>query len=89
MRPGLRRPEQDAELAAYLARHPAGAEESAAWGADRSMLLRVTAHLTDEPPPTAFVSSVRALLFRGEEVMVLSNRDTPAYVVPGGRREGR
>jgi 8-oxo-dGTP pyrophosphatase MutT (NUDIX family) len=40
------------------------------------------------PPPVAFVTSVRGLLFRGDELMVLANRDTEAYVVPGGRREG-
>jgi ADP-ribose pyrophosphatase YjhB (NUDIX family) len=78
----------DPELAAYLARHPAGAEESAVWGAGRPIFLRISGHLAVEPPPTPFVQSVRALLFRGDELMVLSNRDSPAYVVPGGRREG-
>jgi 8-oxo-dGTP pyrophosphatase MutT (NUDIX family) len=78
----------DAQLALYLGRHPAGAEESAVWGRERTIHLRITAHLADEPPPAAFVTSVRGLLFRGDELMVLANRDTEAYVVPGGRREG-
>ena len=78
----------DPDLAAYLARHPAGARERAAWGADRSIHLRISAHLADELPPAAFVQSVRGLLFHGDELMVLANRDTEAYVVPGGRRDG-
>jgi 8-oxo-dGTP pyrophosphatase MutT (NUDIX family) len=78
----------DPELAGYLARHPAGAEESAVWGHEREIHLRISAHLADELPPLAFVQSARALLFRDDELMVLANRDTEAYIVPGGRREG-
>ena len=78
----------DPQLGAYLARHPAASEGGARWGAAGEIHLRISAHLADEPPPAAHVESVRALLFRGEELMVLANRDTPAYVVPGGRREG-
>jgi 8-oxo-dGTP pyrophosphatase MutT (NUDIX family) len=77
----------DAPLSAYLARHPAGAEELARWG-DGAIHLRISAHLADEPPPAAPVGSVRALLFRGAALMVLSNRATAVFVVPGGRREG-
>jgi 8-oxo-dGTP pyrophosphatase MutT (NUDIX family) len=78
----------DPALAAYVDRFPAGAQESARWGAERQIQLRITVHLSDEPPPPALVSSVRCLLFRGDELMVLRNRHTEAYIVPGGRREG-
>jgi 8-oxo-dGTP pyrophosphatase MutT (NUDIX family) len=78
----------DPDLTAYLARHPATAEEEAVWGREHPIRLAITAHLIDRPPPAAYVTSVRAILFRGDEVMVLRNRDTDAYVVPGGRREG-
>ena len=78
----------DPRLAAYVARYPAGAREVARWGANGEIELRISIHLADEPPPLDLVSSVRCLLFRGDELMVLRNRSVDAYIVPGGRREG-
>lgn len=78
----------DPRLADFAARYPAAAEETARWGAQREVELRITVHLTDTLPPIELVSSVRCLLFRGDDLMVLRNRDVEAYVVPGGRREG-
>jgi 8-oxo-dGTP pyrophosphatase MutT (NUDIX family) len=75
-------------LADYVARYPTAGEEAARWGVQREIELRITVHLAEELPPLELVSSVRCLLFRGEELMVLRNRDVEAYIVPGGRREG-
>jgi 8-oxo-dGTP diphosphatase len=73
------------ELASFLARHTPRAEETAAWG-DGQMHLAISSYLTDELPPLEYVSSVRTLLFRDGELLVVRDpRST--HILPGGRRE--
>jgi ADP-ribose pyrophosphatase YjhB (NUDIX family) len=72
-----------ADLAAFLARHTPQAEGSVVWGGDP---LRITAYLGREPPPLAYVTSVRSLVFREDALLVLRNRDG-THIMPGGRRE--
>ena len=75
------------ELAHFLARCERLAEEIAIWGqgAGATRLCLVT-YVTAETPPLAYVTSVRALVCRGDEVLVV--RDPSGYhVIPGGRRE--
>jgi ADP-ribose pyrophosphatase YjhB (NUDIX family) len=72
-----------ADLAAFLARHTPRAEGSVVWGEDP---LRITAYLGHEQPPLAYVTSVRSLVFRGDALLVLRNRDG-IHIMPGGRRE--
>ena len=76
-----------AELARFLARCGRLAEEIAIWGQGAGATrLRLTSYLTAETPPLAYVTSVRSLVFRGDEVLVV--RDPDGYhVIPGGRRE--
>ena len=49
--------------------------------------LQFEAYLGDEEPPDELVRSVRCIVLRGGEVLVLRNSDGLYHVVPGGRRE--
>jgi ADP-ribose pyrophosphatase YjhB (NUDIX family) len=76
----------DPRLAEYLARcAKVGPETEAVWG-NGSLPLRIRTYLTTYPPPLEFVNSVRSLVFRRNEILVLRNRDG-LHIVPGGRRE--
>jgi 8-oxo-dGTP pyrophosphatase MutT (NUDIX family) len=59
-------------------------EEEDRWGENR-LLCRI--YLTDRPPPGVLVSSVRAVVFRKGDVMVVQDRQGAGHVVPGGRIE--
>ncbi len=48
--------------------------------------LDISAYITDDEPPAALVSSVRAIVFRGDDVLVMRNRDG-VHILPGGRIE--
>lgn len=74
------------DLDAYLRDHETRAEGSAAWGGG-ALLFRVTACLATVPPPLQYVTSVRSLVFRGDDVLVLSQPDGSCSLLPGGRRE--
>ncbi len=80
-------------LAAFLRQHTPVAEEWPIWtngeseNAVGSLLLQERTYLSSQLPPDEVVSSVRAILFRGNEVMVITDHQGDAYVVPGGRRE--
>jgi 8-oxo-dGTP pyrophosphatase MutT (NUDIX family) len=49
--------------------------------------LRVRAYLATVAVPDAMVSAVRAVVFKGSRVVVLSETDGTRHVMPGGRRE--
>jgi 8-oxo-dGTP pyrophosphatase MutT (NUDIX family) len=48
--------------------------------------LLITSYVTDVPPPTEYVRSVRAVAFEGDCVLALRDA-VGAHVLPGGRRE--
>ncbi len=73
------------ELASFLDRYTPRSEESAVWGGG-TLPLRITAYLGQDIPPFSYVTSVRSLVIRGDELLVLRNRDS-MHIVPGGRRE--
>jgi ADP-ribose pyrophosphatase YjhB (NUDIX family) len=75
----------DAELAAFLAEHDGTLLERTAWDQGR-LPLEVRASLCRDLPPLPFVTSVRALVLRDDQVLVLRNRDG-AHLLPGGRIE--
>lgn len=62
---------------------PPDAEDEDTWGALR---LRVHTYLTEQFPPLELVTSVRAVVLRGAEVLVVRD-PTRQHVLPGGRRE--
>lgn len=73
------------DLAGFLARHQSLAEETAVWR-DGLIHLRITGYLSDELPPTEYVTSVRAVVFQGDSVLAFRDR-YGIHVLPGGRRE--
>jgi len=76
------------DLDAFLARHEADAVQIVAWGTAASPIpLRIAGYLSEELPPLEYVTSVRGVVFRGNRVLVMRNRDE-VHVLPGGQREG-
>src|SRR4051812_6500225 len=74
--------------AAFLARHTPLAEGIETWGSpDAPLPLRLTWYCTDEEPPLALVTSVRAIVVRGDAVLALHEPGGKPYIVPGGRCE--
>ncbi len=65
--------------------HRPAAEEDAAW-ADGRIRLRVRSYLSKTQPPREMITSARALVIRGTDVLVMSNRDR-THIMPGGRLE--
>lgn len=51
------------------------------------MPLHITYYLISALPPPAYVSSVRAIVFRGDEVLVVKQANGHVYILPGGRVE--
>ena len=50
------------------------------------MPLRIRSYVSDALPPLEYVTSVRSIVFREDEVLVLRNEDS-MHIMPGGRRE--
>jgi ADP-ribose pyrophosphatase YjhB (NUDIX family) len=73
------------DIPSYVMNLHALTEETTTWFGGLS--IRFKGYLTDQMPPVEFVSSVRALVFRGLEVLVMTNSDGYRHIVPGGRRE--
>jgi ADP-ribose pyrophosphatase YjhB (NUDIX family) len=59
------------------------ADEEAVWPPAR---LRVHTYLTTTPPPLDLVTSVRALVRRGDQILVVRD-PVSVHILPGGRRE--
>ena len=71
------------DLAAFLAPLSPFAEEEVEWGSHR---MALTDYLTEAEPPLPHVTSSRAVLVDGDEVLVV--RDPGGnHVLPGGRLE--
>ncbi len=74
----------DSELADYLASGSLLTEGSVSWG---DMPLKISVYLTAALPPGQYVSSVRAIVFRDDDVLVVRGERGQFYILPGGRRE--
>ncbi len=77
----------NAELTELLAACPARDEEFVTWAHEgRPLPLRVTTHLSSQLPPDPLITSARAVVFAGDQVVVV--RDPNGFhVLPGGRRD--
>ena len=64
---------------------PVDVETDASWRAGE-IELTVSAHITCDEPPPELVTSVRALVFRNETILLMQNLDS-AHILPGGRVE--
>ncbi len=72
-------------LAEFLVRYQTQCEELTAWGGGQ-FPLRAVSYFCAEVPPMEFISSVRAIVIKDGQVLVL--RDTEeTHIVPGGTRE--
>lgn len=70
-------------LQSYLADKRIGVEEFYQWG---DVHLRVHNYVTSELPPIDLITSVRCIVLRGEEVLVVQDPNE-WHILPGGRRE--
>lgn len=57
-------------------------QESATWG---GQVLRVQSHIGSGDPPAEFVTSVRSVVLRGDQVLLVRDPDE-LHIIPGGRR---
>ena len=72
------------DLDQFLSRHKRVSQNTAKWGND--IELEVSDYLCSEAPPPDLVSSVRAIVFKEDRVLVMRNLDG-THIVPGGRVE--
>lgn len=60
--------------------------DKAIWD-DGDIELGINYYLSDEIPPVEFISSVRAIVFKYDEVLLIEEDESEYHVIPGGRRE--
>jgi ADP-ribose pyrophosphatase YjhB (NUDIX family) len=72
------------ELESFLASRSAESINTVIWGS--GLRLRCSVYLDAEIPPLELVTSVRAVVFRGEDVLVQEDQST-RHILPGGRCE--
>jgi 8-oxo-dGTP diphosphatase len=75
----------NADLAAFLARHEPVTKSEAVWRGG-TIRLRIDSFLSREAPPSGYVTSVRSVILRGDDVLTVRNADE-WHVLPGGRRQ--
>jgi ADP-ribose pyrophosphatase YjhB (NUDIX family) len=73
------------ELHAFLERQSSLHTELVLWGGGR-LRLQMTSYLVTTQPPLEYVTSVRSIILRGNEVLVIRDVDS-THILPGGRRE--
>ena len=72
-------------LQEFLQRYTPHSEDTAIWQ-DGEITLRMVSYFCAELPPLEYVNSVRGIVLRGQEVLVMRNADG-THIMPGGRRE--
>jgi 8-oxo-dGTP pyrophosphatase MutT (NUDIX family) len=75
----------DKDLEAFIQQHTPIAEETATW-ANGTINLHITNYLSDTLPPLKYVTSVRAIVLKDENVLVVRDQ-FGLHIEPGGRRE--
>ena len=73
------------DLADFLDQGKYLCETSVSWGTE--LPLKITYCLNDKLPPLKYISSVRAIVFQGQKVIVVANHQGEKYILPGGRVE--
>ena len=73
-----------AELSAFLSDLNPRLQEEQVWGEIR---LALSVYLTELPPPPDLVSSVRAVVLKGDCVVTIGTRGGATAILPGGRVE--
>lgn len=80
---GLPEMESESPFQTFIAPLTSRVSEVYTWPAAR---FAVNTYLHSTPPPAAFVTSVRAVVLRAREVLVVQDPDG-RHILPGGRRE--
>jgi 8-oxo-dGTP pyrophosphatase MutT (NUDIX family) len=73
----------NADLIYFLQSKTCLAEETAVWG---HLTLRETSYLCPDLPPLPYITSVRGVVLRPDEVLVIQDPES-LHILPGGRRE--
>lgn len=73
------------DLAQFLRAHHPFAVERVHWGAD--IELEQSCYLGTDMPPDDYITSVRVVLLKGDEVLVLRDKTDAYHLLPGGRRD--
>lgn len=77
-----------AVVAAFLRGQTAVSQSNPTWQWQNNPLpLRQRTYLCPTLPPDDLISSARAVLLRGNEVMLIRDHRDEPYIIPGGRRE--
>lgn len=71
------------ELATYLASYNIVNRELWDWG---EIQLESHLYLMEQHPPQRYVTSIRSIVFKGDNILVLRNPNE-THILPGGRRE--
>jgi 8-oxo-dGTP pyrophosphatase MutT (NUDIX family) len=74
------------DLQQFLTAWPARCEWPVDWTIEGPLRFRASGHLCSVEPPDQYITSVRAVVLRGAEVLVVRD-PTTAHILPGGRRE--
>jgi 8-oxo-dGTP pyrophosphatase MutT (NUDIX family) len=74
-----------AALAEYLKGLVPAARERVTWPSATE--FEIASYLIDREPPIALVTSVRAVVHRGDNVLVFDDERGESHLLPGGRRE--
>ena len=72
------------DLGRFLSRHKRVSQDTAKWR--DGIELEISGYICSETPPADLVSSVRAIVFKADDVLVMRNLDG-TYILPGGRVE--
>ena len=73
------------KLAEFLASGKLLDKEAANWG--EKIRLGVAYYTSDKLPPARYISSMRAIVFRGNSVIVVTGERGQYYILPGGTCE--
>src|SRR5262245_55659567 len=73
------------DLVAFLSHQTASAEDNVQWDNGR-LQFHVTSYLSQEQPPAAVITSVRALVTRDDNILVVRDPEM-VHILPGGRLE--
>jgi 8-oxo-dGTP pyrophosphatase MutT (NUDIX family) len=74
------------DLSGFLASGTPLCKGEVTWG-QGSLPMQVAYYRTTQDPPVEYVSSVRGIIFKEEEVLVIKAPDGYYYILPGGRVE--
>jgi len=73
------------DLASFLAQQLPLTTETVTWQSI-NMQFRVTSYLSREFPPLDYITSVRGVILRGDQVLAVRDPEN-VHILPGGRRE--